>query len=85
MSADSLVPVDRGVFYNSSPAPPGVPGAPGVVPTYPERCKAIDSNYDLIPALVCAMYLVFGVVYTLFGKHVYENKVSITKIYKKYK
>ena len=67
MSADSLVPIDRGVF-NSSP-PPGLGGnAPGVVPTYPERCKTLDYNYDLVTSIICAMYLVFGVVYSLFGK-----------------
>lgn len=69
MSADSLVPVDRGVF-NSSP-PPGLGGgggAPGVVPTYPERCKSWDYHYDMVTAVICSMYLVFGIVYSLFGK-----------------
>lgn len=65
MSADSLVPVDRGVLSSS---PPPLPGAPGVVPTYPERCKTIDYHYDIIPATICAMYIVFGIVYTLFGR-----------------
>lgn len=77
MSADSLVPVDRGVF-NSSPSPPG----PGVVPTYPERCNTIDYHYDPIPALICAMFLVFGVVYTLFGKVILQLFESSQFIYK---
>lgn len=77
MSADSLVPIDRGVF-NSSP-PPGLGGnAPGVVPTYPERCKTLDYNYDLVTSIICAMYLVFGVVYSLFGYRCFKAVMFLT-------
>uniref|UniRef100_A0A1B6G9D2 Transmembrane protein 198 n=1 Tax=Cuerna arida TaxID=1464854 RepID=A0A1B6G9D2_9HEMI len=75
MSADSLVPVDKGVLYSS---PPPLPGAPGVVPTYPERCKTIDYQYELAPAVICAMYLVFGVVYSLFGYRCFKAVMFLT-------
>ncbi|XP_054273146.1 transmembrane protein 198-like isoform X1 [Macrosteles quadrilineatus] len=74
MSADSLVPVDRGV----ESSPPPLPGAPGVVPTYPQRCHAIDYNYDLIPAVICAMYIVFGIVYSLFGYRCFKAVMFLT-------
>lgn len=31
-------------------------------------CTSIDLNYDPIIGTICAMYIVFGIVYTLFGK-----------------
>lgn len=31
-------------------------------------CTSIDYNYDPIISVICAMYIAFGIVYTLFGK-----------------
>lgn len=31
-------------------------------------CTSIDLNYDPIISIICAMYIAFGIVYTLFGK-----------------
>lgn len=33
-------------------------------------CTLIDYNYDPIISVICAMYIVFGIVYTLFGKFI---------------
>lgn len=32
------------------------------------RCQYIDYHYDIAMATICAMYLIFGAVYSLFGK-----------------
>lgn len=33
-----------------------------------ERCsRLLDYNYDATAAVICAMYLVFGIVYSLLG------------------
>lgn len=34
-------------------------------------CTSIDYNYDPIISILCAMYIAFGIVYTLFGKSNY--------------
>lgn len=31
-------------------------------------CTSIDYNYDPIISVLCAMYIAFGIVYTLFGE-----------------
>jgi hypothetical protein len=40
----------------------------GVATTTVTRCRYPDYNYDIATAVICGMYLVFGVVYSLFGK-----------------
>ena len=40
----------------------------GVATTTVTRCRYPDYNYDVATAVICGMYLVFGVVYSLFGK-----------------
>lgn len=41
----------------------------GVATTTVTRCRYPDYNYDVATAVICGMYLVFGVVYSLFGKY----------------
>lgn len=33
------------------------------------RCLYYDYNFDLSTAVICGMYLSFGVVYTLYGNY----------------
>lgn len=33
-------------------------------------CSLINYSYDPIISIICAMYIVFGIVYTLFGKFI---------------
>lgn len=40
----------------------------GVATTTVTRCRYPDYNYDVATAVICGMYLMFGVVYSLFGK-----------------
>jgi hypothetical protein len=40
----------------------------GGVATTVTQCHYPDYNYDVATAVICGMYLVFGVVYSLFGK-----------------
>lgn len=32
-------------------------------------CTSIDYNYDPVISVICAMYIAFGIVYTLFGMY----------------
>lgn len=36
-------------------------------------CTTIDYNYDPVISVLCAMYIAFGIVYTLFGKYILED------------
>lgn len=36
--------------------------------TWEERCRTLDYDYHVITAVICGMFLVFGIVYSLFGK-----------------
>lgn len=40
-------------------------------------CSMIDYNYDPIISVVCAMYIIFGIVYTLFGKFVLHEHIRL--------
>lgn len=49
------------------------------------HCPPMDYRYDPIKATICAMYIVFGIVYTLFGNYVIVlNFISIIFITKNY-
>lgn len=37
-----------------------------------DRCLYYDYNFDISTAVICGMYLSFGVVYTLYGK-IFKN------------
>ena len=39
-------------------------------------CSLIDYNYDPIISVICAMYIVFGIVYTLFGNHILTKIIT---------
>ncbi|XP_013777778.1 transmembrane protein 198-like [Limulus polyphemus] len=42
------------------------------------RCLYFDYNYDITTAVVCGMYLVFGVVYTLYGYRCFKAVMFLT-------
>ncbi|XP_076328246.1 transmembrane protein 198-like isoform X1 [Tachypleus tridentatus] len=42
------------------------------------RCLYFDYNYDVTTAVVCGMYLVFGVVYTLYGYRCFKAVMFLT-------
>jgi hypothetical protein len=33
-----------------------------------DECRILDLNYDLTMVVICGLYLIFGVVYSLFGE-----------------
>jgi len=39
------------------------------------RCQHFDYNYDIAMATICGMYLIFGVVYCLFGEYIGINQL----------
>ncbi|XP_063373213.1 transmembrane protein 198 [Cydia amplana] len=41
-------------------------------------CTSIDYNYDPIISVICAMYIVFGIVYTLFGYRCFKASMFLT-------
>lgn len=46
-------------------------GLPGLsIPDDPkvEHCNHVDTRYDLTVAVICSVYIVFGILYTFFGK-----------------
>uniref|UniRef100_T1J8G7 Transmembrane protein 198 n=1 Tax=Strigamia maritima TaxID=126957 RepID=T1J8G7_STRMM len=43
-----------------------------------ERCKYVDYNYDIIISIICGMYLIFGVVYSLFGYRCFKAIMFLT-------
>lgn len=43
-----------------------------------ERCKYVDYNYDVVISIICAMYLIFGVVYSLFGYRCFKAVMFLT-------
>lgn len=73
MSAGQLVPLDRdrGPVLNNTTDGPVVAGSPSIIPTLNNHCQHadIERDYDVVVATICAMYLLFGIVYCLFGKH----------------
>lgn len=55
--------------------PPRINSTTGIFPgsqtpddPHVDNCTHIDTNYDLIPALLCSTFLVIGIVYTYFGE-----------------
>lgn len=42
------------------------------------RCQYFDYNYDVTTAIICGMYLVFGVVYTLYGYRCFKAVMFLT-------
>ncbi|XP_022235426.1 transmembrane protein 198-like isoform X2 [Limulus polyphemus] len=42
------------------------------------QCLHFDYNYDITTAVVCGMYLVFGVVYTLYGYRCFKAVMFLT-------
>lgn len=45
---------------------PGVPGSDGG--PHVNKCAYVDTNYDLIIAIICSLYIAFGILYSFFGK-----------------
>ncbi|KAJ0183693.1 hypothetical protein K1T71_000116 [Dendrolimus kikuchii] len=41
-------------------------------------CTSIDYNYDPIISVICAMYIAFGIVYTLFGYRCFKASMFLT-------
>ncbi|XP_049886346.1 transmembrane protein 198 isoform X2 [Pectinophora gossypiella] len=41
-------------------------------------CTSIDLNYDPIVSVICAMYIAFGIVYTLFGYRCFKASMFLT-------
>ncbi|XP_047544025.1 transmembrane protein 198 [Vanessa tameamea] len=41
-------------------------------------CSLIDYNYDPIISVICAMYIIFGIVYTLFGYRCFKASMFLT-------
>ncbi|XP_059059699.1 transmembrane protein 198 [Achroia grisella] len=41
-------------------------------------CTSIDYDYDPIISVICAMYMVFGTVYTLFGYRCFKASMFLT-------
>lgn len=65
----------RGRMSSAGLVPPVTRRAPNASVVFaPTRvmgtfCSSVDYNYDPVAALICAMYIAFGVVYTLFGEY----------------
>ncbi|XP_063224018.1 transmembrane protein 198 [Bacillus rossius redtenbacheri] len=75
-----LVPTARTHNATTAPGGGGGGGEGGVagVPTAGERCAYVDYNYDVATAVICGMYLVFGVVYSLFGYRCFKAVMFLT-------
>ncbi|XP_068084166.1 transmembrane protein 198 [Anabrus simplex] len=69
-----LVPTVRTHQNTTSGLIPDVPGNPTLV----ERCRYLDYDYDIATAVICGMYLVFGVVYSLFGYRCFKAVMFLT-------
>ncbi|XP_013184955.1 transmembrane protein 198 [Amyelois transitella] len=41
-------------------------------------CTSIDLNYDPVISVLCAMYVAFGIVYTLFGYRCFKASMFLT-------
>lgn len=41
-------------------------------------CTSIDYNYDPVISVICAMYIAFGIVYTLFGYRCFKASMFLT-------
>ncbi|CAG4942402.1 unnamed protein product [Colias eurytheme] len=41
-------------------------------------CTSIDTNYDPVISVICAMYIVFGIVYSLFGYRCFKASMFLT-------
>ncbi|XP_068627468.1 transmembrane protein 198 [Battus philenor] len=41
-------------------------------------CTSIDYNYDPVISVICAMYIIFGIVYTLFGYRCFKASMFLT-------
>ncbi|XP_075211559.1 transmembrane protein 198 isoform X2 [Lycorma delicatula] len=82
MSAGQLVPLDRdrGPMLNNTTIGPPVVGSPSIIPTLINHCHHadIEHDYDVIVATICAMYLLFGVVYCLFGYRCFKAVMFLT-------
>lgn len=61
LSAGQLVP-------GSSAKPPRSPHIPSGPHVESPHCHFIQHQQDPIAAVICCMYIIFGLVYTLFGK-----------------
>lgn len=55
---------------NSTLAPTEDPGDP--------RCLYLDVDFDITTAVICGMYLVFGIVYTLYGYRCFKAVMFLT-------
>ncbi|XP_077302497.1 transmembrane protein 198 isoform X2 [Arctopsyche grandis] len=76
LSVGQLVPPVTGrpsLGLNNNSGPPG--GGPHIDASH---CHFIDYNYDLILALICCMYIIFGVVYSLFGYRCFKAVMFLT-------
>lgn len=63
----SLVPPNINLTYGNIP---GVqtPDNPRI-----ETCTHINTQYDIVSAAVCMLYIKFGILYVLFGKFLFSN------------
>ncbi|KAI5636964.1 hypothetical protein NE865_10264 [Phthorimaea operculella] len=41
-------------------------------------CSSVDLSYDPIISIICAMYIAFGIVYTLFGYRCFKASMFLT-------
>ncbi|XP_074658598.1 transmembrane protein 198-like [Tubulanus polymorphus] len=48
------------------------------VPTIPDRCEHISYNYEIVPAVLCGMCFVFGILYTFFGYRFFKAIMFLT-------
>ncbi|RZF37526.1 hypothetical protein LSTR_LSTR008564 [Laodelphax striatellus] len=77
-SAGQLVPVGVVPPANVT-TPPGFGGGggPGIVPKF-DPCFHHDRQFDVVIAVPCAMYLLFGIVYCLFGYRCFKAVMFLT-------
>lgn len=70
---DSLVPPRNNTTLLGGGRGAFVPGlGPGFRPDggpHVNKCAYIDTNYDPIIAGICSIYIVFGILYSFFGKY----------------
>lgn len=41
-------------------------------------CSSVDYNYDPIAAIICSIYIIFGITYTLFGYRLFKGSMFLT-------
>ncbi|GAB1601156.1 transmembrane protein 198-like isoform X2 [Argonauta hians] len=63
------------LFYRTTVFPSNTSMSPSLRPA---RCAKIDYDYTVIPAVICSMCFVFGIVYTFFGYRFFKAVMFLT-------